>query len=343
MPGPLLVVAILTPFATVPPRPTPPFGLEWPRCQAVAPWPTATASLESQGQTVPAPELEATKVAREPATRRDAVRFRAVALAPTGLAFDAVSERFVIGDGAAHKLMVVSVSGGAPVDMVRADSAGFAGVSAIEIDERRGELWVAGSAGTLHRLQLVSGRPLRTYRPSPNLGGIRLVDLALAASGAVVGLDAERARILILGRGASEWQLSLPVALMRVTSLAIEEEGLVFVAHEGGIARVDLRSHQVSPLLAAPGVELQGLERVRLGTRGLVAIQRTSSGAQRVLLLRLDNAGRRVTRATVIDEEPTPLTGPPSIHLTGRDLYYLTAEAQPGHERPYVVRKLSLP
>lgn len=303
--------------------------------------PPATRGVPPE-QTVRAPGAGGATADRQTATRSDAVRFMAPAFAATGLIFDAVSQRFVIADGGARKLMVVSARGGGPIDMVRADSAGFVGVSAIEIDERRGELWVAGGAGAVHRLQLVSGRPLRTYRPSPSLGDIELVDIGLAASGALVGLDAERGRVLVLGRGASEWQLSLPVALTGLTSIAVEEEGLVFVAHEGGLARLDLRSHQVTPLSAVPGVELQGIERVRLGTRALIAIQRASNGARRVVVLRLDDAGRRVTRATVVDEEQTPLTGPPSIHVVGRDLYYLAAEAQTSTERPYVVRKLSL-
>ncbi|MBM3771391.1 MAG: hypothetical protein FJW27_08925 [Acidimicrobiia bacterium] len=282
---------------------------------------------------------------RQPATRSDAARFEAPGFSPSGLAFDAVSQRFVIGDAREHKLMVVTVGGGDPIDMVRADSAGFAAISAVETDGRRGELWVAGDAGVVHRLQLVSGRPLRTYRPSPTLGAVRLVDLGLAVSGTLMGLDTKGARLLTMGRGGTEWRVSLCLERAGVTSIAVEEDGLVFVAHEGGIVRADLRSREVTPLSAVSEVDLRGIERLRFGAQGLVAIQREASGTRRVLVLRLADGRRRVTRIAVADEDPAPLAGLASIHLTGPDLYYLAREprSEPEREPRYAVRKVTLP
>jgi hypothetical protein len=93
----------------------------------------------------------------------EAVRFSAERFAVGGLAYDAVSHRFVFGDRQGRKLIVVSEGSNHAVDLVRADSAGFQDISAIEIDAKRGDLWVASAAaadgaGMLHRLQLVSRR-----------------------------------------------------------------------------------------------------------------------------------------------------------------------------------------
>ena len=134
----------------------------------------------------------ATMPTLKPARVDDAARFSAGGFVAGGLAYDSVSKRFVVGDASGRKLMVVSERSDHATDMVRADSAGFQDVVAVEIDERRGDLWVASAAtaggeSALHRLQLVSGRPLRTYRPPA--AAAQLVDLAVTASGAVLALD----------------------------------------------------------------------------------------------------------------------------------------------------------
>src|SRR5437762_9068035 len=77
----------------------------------------------------------------------EAVRFSSESFAPVGLAYDAVSRRFLFGDRLGRKLIVVGEGSNHPVDFVRADSAGFGEISAIEIDGKRGDLWVA-SAGS---------------------------------------------------------------------------------------------------------------------------------------------------------------------------------------------------
>ena len=144
-----------------------------------------------------------------PAAASDAAHFSAQRFRPAGLAFDAVSRRFVIGDALGRKLIAVGVGPGHADDMVGADSAGFDDVVALGIDAQRGDLWVASAAepsgtSSLHRLQLVSGRPLKTYRVPASLGAARVIDLAVLPSGGVVALDAAGNRLLTLARGAGE-------------------------------------------------------------------------------------------------------------------------------------------
>jgi hypothetical protein len=144
-------------------------------------WPEVESAIAA-GMSVPLP-LPITPVAAAlatspepaPGAASDAAHFSAQRFRPAGLAFDAVSQRFVIGDALGRKLIVVGVGPGHADDMVRADSAGFDDVVALGIDAQRGDLWVASAAeasgtSSLHRLQLVSGRPLKTYRVPASLG-----------------------------------------------------------------------------------------------------------------------------------------------------------------------------
>ena len=75
----------------------------------------------------------------------DTLRFSTDRFVAAGLAYDAVSRRFVLGDQQNRKLRVVGEGLDHAVDLVRAESAGFLDVRALEIDVRRGDLWVASS------------------------------------------------------------------------------------------------------------------------------------------------------------------------------------------------------
>src|SRR5688572_22232710 len=92
----------------------------------------------------PAPVANALRVER--ARVEDAVRFATSTFTPAGLAYDAVSRRFLFGDLAGRRLFVAGEGSDRTVDLVRADSAGFEDVTAITLDARRGELWVASTA-----------------------------------------------------------------------------------------------------------------------------------------------------------------------------------------------------
>ena len=145
--------------------------------QAARPGPTApiatapvAAAPAANASATAAPPVAPTPVANIPSPAPlEAIRFSANAFTPAGLAYDAVSQRFLFGDRLARKLFVVSERSQHANDFARAESAGFQEIAAIEIDAKRGDLWVvsvapAAGTGTLHKLQLVSGRLLRSVR-----------------------------------------------------------------------------------------------------------------------------------------------------------------------------------
>ena len=135
----------------------------------------------------------------------------ATRISPTGLAYDHVSGRFLMADSSSDKLVSVDELSRHMVDLVKADSAGFGDITAFEIDTRRGDLWVvsAGKPGgtdhesvtALHKLQLISGRPLAKFQPGDGFGDTRFEDVAVATSGDVFVLDAAGGRIFDWRRG----------------------------------------------------------------------------------------------------------------------------------------------
>jgi hypothetical protein len=266
-----------------------------------------------------------------------------------GLAYDAVSQRFVVGDLHGRKLMVVSEGSSRPIDLVRADSAGFRDIKAVEIDSRRGDLWVATGAAdshewTLHKMQLVSGRPLKSIAADEDDSAMELVDLAVTPGGSILALDAAGGRLLRLAPSASTLKLVLRMDVEAPASVAATaNEDVVYVAHGGGISRIDVKSAAVEAVKAAPGIDLGRIERIRSHRNALVAVQRDAAGSRRVVRLDLNRSGRAVTAATIIDASIPPATGPTFATISGDDLCYLVA-AGGSAEQPaeFVIRRIRL-
>ena len=285
----------------------------------------------------------------ELAPTNEAGRFTATTFRSAGLAYDSVSRRFVIGDALGRKLIVVGVGSENANDMVRADSAGFGDIVALEIDEKRGDLWVVSvgdgeGASALHRLQLVSGRPLKTFRAAPSMGPTRLTALAVQASGAILALDGAANRLVELVTGNSDITVVMPLKLSGATSLAAGDNGFVYIAHDAGIARVDLRTRMVAAVSAPKGLDLRGFEAIRTHRNALIGLQATAAGPKQLVTLELDAAGRSVRRGVVIDPRVTEKDDRLSLSISADDLYYLAA-APSNPENPvtgFIVRRLTL-
>ena len=95
--------------------------------------------------------------------------------APAGLAYDSVSQRFVVGDLHGRKLMVVTNGADHAIDLVRDDSAGFRNIEAMVIDDRRGDIRVAYSVGYPERLE-----PIRLGSKQGLVGAAIASDATLA-------------------------------------------------------------------------------------------------------------------------------------------------------------------
>jgi len=251
---------------------------------------------------------------------------------PAGLAYDAVSHRFLFGDRLGRKLIVVGEGSNRAVDFVRADSAGFHEISAIEIDAKRGDLWVASAApadgaGALHKLQLVSGRPLKSFPVAADLEPVTVVDLAVTPAGAVLVLDAASRQLLMLRAGGTSLERLMRIDAEEPASLAAgADDGIVYVAHRDGVSRIDLRSRTSMRVAAPNAVSLAHCERIRWRGHGLIAVRSGDDGLRRIVRLELNASGRAVTRATTI-EGSVPTSGQMLVTIAGDELVYFTDDS----------------
>jgi hypothetical protein len=316
-----------SPSPPPPPPPTPPTSVPVP-----APPPAARA-----------PEATAPPVA-------EALRFSTRAFALGGFAYDVVSGRFLFGDRLGRKLIVVGESSSQPVDLVRAESAGFHEVAAIEIDEKRGDLWVASAdagAGTLHRLQLVSGRPLKAFPVPADREPVRLVDLAVTPAGSVLVLDTAGPQLFVLHPGETSLESSVRIAVNEPASVAAgSDERTAYVAHRDGVSRIDLRARTAARVTAPKGISLARLERIRSYRNALIAVALGGDGARRIVRFDLNASGTAVTHATPL-ESSLPAAGETSVTISGDDLLYLVAvpgdsDASPPAPAEFVTYRLRI-
>jgi len=236
------------------------------------------------------------------------------ALAPVGIAHDAVSRRFVIGDAPSRRLLVVDEVSRHVVPYVSAASAGFYDdLTGLAVDDRRGDLWVVSAKGTgaaassiLHKLQLVSGRGLMDVRPADDALPVRFVDVAVASDGTVFALDAAGARVFRLRPGSRALEIAHHVEARGLTALAALDDHTVVVAAESGLLHVDLASRSAQAIKAAD--DLSGFESLAWRNGTLVGVQRTK-GVSLVVRLGLDGSGTRAQSRAILVASPLPIVG----------------------------------
>ncbi len=277
-------------------------------------------------------------VVGEPA---DALRFSALPFRPAGLAYDAVSRRFVVGNRGEHKVAVIGEQSQNLLTLASADGAGFGEIEALAIDARQGDLWVASSTGQpgrsrLHKLQLISGRQLATVEAPEDAG--RLTDIAITARGDVLALDAAANRIFRLPPRGKQIESAVAVDGHDLVAIATDGNGNVFGATPDGVVIVDLGRRAATPLTAANGVNLAGIQALRWNAGTLVAVQQTSDGLQQIVRIRINSGGLRATRLDVL-EKGLKLASPASIVVSDDTLFYVT---EGGVDREVVIRRIRL-
>lgn len=297
------------------------------------------AALESRVTGVPAPGAAAPEapapsappapLAPDAPRSPDSLEFDAPAdLGAIAIVHDAVSRRFVVGDGRSPRLFVVDEVSRHVVPYVSAASAGFYDdLTGLAIDDRRGDLWVASAKGPadapapiVHKLQLVSGRGLMEAGPARSALPARFVDVAVTPDGTVLALDAIGPRLFRLRPGARTFEVAQRLDLRGVTALAAPDDRIVFVASDSGLVRVDLASRGVQQV---GGVEdLSGFASLAWRNGALVGVQR-AQGTWLVVRVALDAAGTRAQPRAILAASPSALVGT----LAGGSFYYLTARA----------------
>jgi len=263
-------------------------------------------------------------------TSEEVARFAAGSFDAGGLAYDAVSRRFVIGNLPARKLTIVE-EGTNRAATLSGNAAQLLNVRALEIDRTQGDLWVVsegsregpGSATSeLHKLQLVSGRVLAIYTPGPSSGSSRFVDVAIGRGSEVLVLDAAGPRLLRPAKSGRKLVTVMDLPAGEVASLAPADDGrTVYVAYADHVVRVDLGTHHVGRVIGRHA-DLSGLMRFRWHDGSLVGAQ-AAGGTQRIVQLRLMRNGARVASSRTLDGSDVPSTSLTAVDVLEDDFFYL--------------------
>ena len=216
------------------------------------------------------------------------------------MAYDKVSSRLIVADDSTGTLKVVSEVSGNEVSLVSRGWGGGYHSNALVIDSKRGDLWVVGTRidkrreSVVHRLQLISGRILYSVPLAEDAGDSRFAAVALGSSSVFV-LDAEAGRIFELRDGAKTLRLRASVQQRDLTGLTLAGDTVAYVAHGGGLLRIDLATKRSESVTGSPGLALNGIEWIGYFENSLLALQRRPDGAMAAVRFRLDRRGRTLT------------------------------------------------
>jgi hypothetical protein len=289
----------------------------------------------------------------------EALRFTTPSFTPAGLAYDHVSNRFIVGDRDARKLTVVDEASHRVANLAAARTAGFGVIDALEIDPREGDLWVVSSpspsagtdssefpdlpTATLHKLQLISGRVLYSVPLDASAGAARFTDVAVTPRGSVLVLDALGRRVFVARPKARKLALALQLDAPEPASIAPASESVAYIADAQGLLRADLTSGLTRRVAATSNVNLEGIERLRWRQGALLAVQASGDGTYRIVRLKLNPSGHKVTDVDLLDSS-LRMSDPTAASISGNTLYYL-AQPEANDDRPRedtIVRRVDL-
>jgi hypothetical protein len=300
-----------------------------------APSPASDARSPAAGDA--APRAHTLPSLADPGAAADALRFtESTAIDPVALAYDSASRRFVLADRGRNRLVVADEVFKRVNALIGAVSGGFGALTALEIDRRRGDLWVASEIdgnAAVHKLQLVSGRVLSRLDLPAEWAPAQIADLAIDADGTIVLLDAKGSRLLLLPQPGRAFGTAIRLRAEAPTSVAAGAHG-AYVAHEKGLLFVNLKSGAVREVTAPEDVTLSGLERIRWHGGSLIGIQH-AGGTSGIVRLTLASSGRRVSRAARLDDH-RPEKGS-TLTIGGDAAYYVARD-----EGSPVIRRVAL-
>lgn len=269
------------------------------------------------------------------ATVEERVRLSGPAFHPSALVYDAVSARLLLADRDGRKIRVLGDGFDAPVDLVRAESAGFGTITAVDIDRSRGDLWAAsvqetvGSAGGLHRMQLISGRPLQTIAPPAEHQPWHPVALLVVGAAVVTADDEGRVWMTGAGGAALRRVATVPARGTLAMTAVPGRDDTVLVASTTQVFAVALDTGRVTEVTVSVEGALTGIEQIAVWHDRVVVIQQTPEGARHLAHWRPMNRGRQAT--AVVRLSPALEAGvlAPMLTVVG-DEAWLTARPADG-------------
>ena len=297
---------------------------------------SASAPAASPGARSPAAGASSTPAGPAGPPAGGGLEFDAPSLTPVGLAHDAVSKRFVVGDRTSARLLIIDEMSHHVVNYASGATAGFYDdLTGFAIDSRRGDLWVASAKGrgdhavsVLHKLQLVSGRTLMEVHVPEGNTAARLVDVTVAPDGTVYAIDDVDPRLFRLRPGARRLEQVMRLGAGTPRAITAADDRVLYVATSDGLLRVDVTANKAAPVKSVEHLT----QFVSLSWRGdaLVGVERVADSFL-VVRIALDSAGTRAEPRAILAASTQPTVGT----LTPEGFYYL---ATPGTIRLVKVR-----
>jgi hypothetical protein len=292
--------------AAPPPAPSSPAAATPP--PAPAPTPPAAKSPATRKEPAASTSKEPAPAKAPVATVSEVLKIPTVLFRPKALDYDVVSRRFIVVEEGADVLKVVDELSANAVNLVSRGWAGLYLPTALAIDRRRGDLWVAGahesdgmSRAALHHVQLISGRLLNTIELPRESGAARFIDIAMQGD-SVLLLDAIGRRVLELEAGTRTLRLYRRLdAMIDPVSLTAGEDGVLYIAHANGILRLPPGAAKLEPIKGAAKVNLTGLQWLREHDGSFVAIQGGADGSRSAVRIRIDRKSGTANSVEVID------------------------------------------
>lgn len=256
------------------------------------------------------------------------------------LAWDNVSRRWLLASAADARILVVGEGERVLSTLVAGATAGFGdSLHRLAIDTERGDLWVVSAANAdaggsrLHRLQLISGRPLATIDGG---GHGEIVAVQAVGDGRVVAISrrgtlgrvAAGSRRVVAGKDAKG-------PTLHAAAFSPSAGGLL-AASPDGLFRIDPVTGRVTPVEATGGFSLDGLSGVCAADKAVYVLQAGALGVRRVVQLHF--AGRdSAPTAEIVDQNLRDGSTPVACAVADGRLHYVARRGDGSH----VIRALA--
>jgi hypothetical protein len=168
----------------------------------------------------------------------------------------------------------------------------------------------------------------------------RFVDVAVTPDGVVYVLDAAGPRLLSIGPTARALTVAAGLDVQGPTSIAPAGDGLVYVAHERGVSRVDTRSGRVISV-RGPEAAVPVFARVRWNGGALLGVERLGDGTCRILRVRIDAATGRARTPEVLASR-IAIPRPSAVSVSDDAVYFVSREDGPDATGDTLVKRIPL-
>ena len=282
-------------------------------------------------------------VARHDSNRAPLVRSRVVATMPDstfwpeGMDYDPRTQRYYVAS-VRHRTIAEVEAGKVRRELWPREQPGIGAVLGVRVDAKRGVLWatLAGlpqmqgftrgdtTIAALVRIRIADGRIERRWNLPPAPLGHVLGDLAIGPLGDVFVTDSNDPVLYRLRPGADSLEKITSPLFRSLQGMApLPNAAVVYVAdYSHGLLRVDLATNETTRLADAPGSTSLGCDGIAWDGAAIIAVQNGVAPA-RVMRFVIDDAGRRIARAEVLDQNLAVADEPTIGAIVGRDFVYV--------------------